>query len=315
MPSYAKQYAIAAFVTTALSSATCAYADSTLLFPYITTSSSAYTFITLIHRRKPPSGQMWAERDNYHRFFRVHAQTRSLSAVDDCGSAVKPQSVHIDDRPGTLMQWEVGNRFNLPADFGDRVPAPDLRIPANHQGYLLVEYGGYYSSGGASPTISRMYGEATIVDTATGMTLSYSALHAPKAGADFTYYGGKEYATSWFPQGVVGTSWYMLSVGKVTSDGYTLRQHLSETYVTVNPSRNDVYGRNGQAFSFPVNSRTIRCFATLTMNDLVPDPFAAAGGWLTMTTTSPVIIGKIQQSGELGIPVATMHPLNALDYD
>ncbi len=300
--------AIAAFA--AIATAPSADADSTLLFPYITTSSSTYTFVSLFHSPKPPPHVASGSQNGYHNSFRISAQTRPFHSGNGCRSAGGVKEIPIN-APGTLFQWELNNRFNLLADFGDNHAQINLQIPANEHGYMLVEYGGEFSAS-RQVTPSRLYGEAIIIDTATGMLSSYNALHVPKAKntVDFYDYGGSEFVASWLPTQIVGTSWHVLPIGAVYSDYRTLKLSISDfpSRLSIDPQEGSAYGRNGQPFYFAPVTKTVDCFATFSTGELVPFG-AGAGGWLALSTSWTSIIGKIQQSGELGVPAATMHSI------
>ncbi len=277
--------ALTAITACLLGAAVCANADSTLLFPYVNTYQRTYTFLSLYHNPYAGGGSGGGQ-------VRLSGfLTRPGQYPGNCGEEDIGQMTIT--RPGTIVQWELTPHFNLPDDFGDhnREPQGWHRPPSGQQGYLIASYTG----------AGQLYGEATVIDTATGMTLSYSALHAPRANAGLGSFGGTRFVSSWLPRPVVGTTWYALPLNPAAGD-------INLTVVT-DPANPGAYGRNGQYQAVPPQTVALRCAGVLGLEDLMPGHDFSAGGWFSLNTTGAAMIWKIQQSGELGIPAAAMNPI------
>ncbi len=317
MPLFSKTTATATIALTAFAFSAPAHADSTLLFPYVTTATSAYTFLTVFENPHTTDGTF----DNSKKTLQMFASMKPLDRPNDELCAGGGYTYYEFGKPGTIKQWEMGGRFNLGADFGDEPPhiAPMSRYYDEH-GYLMARY---YSSDNQHPpadSSAQLYGEAVIVDTATGLIFAYSALQVPSARQpiDFTQFGGTEFASSWFLGAIAGTTWYVLPVGLTDFS----HPHATEIRVVTNPQLPGAFTRNGEYFTGRLSTHKISCFGLFTLTDLL-SPLSVIGwsrprddlidlpmgGWFTLETSSPAMIWKTQQSGELGIPAATMNPV------
>jgi len=315
MPSR-KKLCLTAGATAMLGLSTLAQGGSALLFPYITTADSAYTFITVFHNPYPAKGLAETPVDG-KTAFSIGYVTKSInrSLNDPCVGLIFNADFGA---AGGLLQWEIGNRFDLPADFGDR-GALDYNvndIAGNRHGYMVIRYD-------ASQASEQLYGEGLVIDTANGTALSYAALHLPSAAGDFAGKSGAEFVTSWYPRSLAGTSWQILPVGTIDS---MLQLNALTTFVSVstNAQQPGVFGRNG--VYQPVESNRLAvpaCAGIYGIDDLLPGQAASnMGGWFSLKTVTvdskgkdkaqPALIWKIQQSGELGLPVTTMHPVTII---
>jgi len=136
---------------------------------------------------------------------------------------------------------EVGGRLDLADDFGDEQRLRTL-MDNNSHGFITVEY----SNDPKSPGDGQMYGEALVVDTAKGMIMAYPALQINSAGRDFKQFGGTEFATSWFPDSIAGTSWYVLPLAVM--DGGMMWPSTTEIKISTNSEAPDDFGHNGNYY-------------------------------------------------------------------
>ncbi len=309
MPAYIKTTVTAIAAACALGAATPSHADSLLLFPYIDTTRSAYTFISIYHNPYNDDGSV-VDAAHFNKKIQIGATTNSVNLDgEEYRGCITARYYYELDAPGTLRQWEAAGRFNLPDDFGDAAPRIHTSFPSGKQGYMIVRY---VDDSASAVNSGRLYGEATVVDTAAGMIMSYTALDIPAAQPnDFSLFGGYEFATSWLPRPVAGTAWYVLPLGPLLDQLPGLRPDAVSTRITVstNPAGAGAFGRNGSYQYTGTNNLNIHCFGTFGIDDILPADTMWPGGWFTLDSTRAALIWKIQQSGELGLPTATMNPV------
>ena len=276
-----KKLAIATAVGASLGFAGMAQANNSLLFPYITTSATAYTFVSLFNDPDPlnaGSGGAGFGHDavGYHFYYGYKAVGAAATA------ACTHRDFPVDVTEGALLQFEVGYKLDLPTEFGDPVSygatlrLENNRLPANSEGFLIVTV--------PAPVAAEVArGEAAVIDTATGLALTYTANSVPNVIGDFSGTGNVEHVTSWYPRNVVTTSWYALPVGTLAqmtpnSGGGIFGRILPNT----DADNQGAYGRaeNYTSGSVPNN---LRCFGTFTVDNLLTAPFNQ-GGWMSIVS-------------------------------
>lgn len=333
-----KKLAIASAVGATLGMAGVAQAEVSLLFPFITTGASAYTFITLyqdpdrnfVAGNQHPVGV--PPHDAYvHNLFYGYKGVNAR-ATDPCVHLDFPVAV----TEAALLQFEVGGKFNLISDFGDpagygsTLTLENNKVPANSQGFLIVEHNA--PAGVTADSMRR--GEAIVVDTASGLALSYTAIPTA-AGAitnpDFSLVAGagsSEFVTSWFPKPLITTTWYALPLGArsamTPNNGGGLNASISPMTNIAN------VGAYARAENYTSGSRqnNLRCFGSFALTDLLDAPFTM-GGWMSIAATAqgagygnapavaadaaglsgdlPIALWKLQQSNELGSSVTVIN--------
>jgi len=320
MPIALRTVGAVSFAAAALSVTTLAQANNSLLFPFVTTAASAYTFVTVVENPFAENGLSPnpAERNiGYSVTYGIKPITALPSA--QCSH----RGFGVTMRQGGLLQWEVGNRFNLPSDFGDLyhsdMGASQNRVPVNYQGFMVVEYDQPASNA------SSLHGEAVIIDSATGMAVSYVATNEASAQADFSRRAGSEFLSSWFPRSLAGATWYVLPLGSRQAMTPTTGGGISsKVVVRTNLKNMGAYERNGSYFP-GVKVQEMNCFGVFSLDALLHDEYEM-GGWFSLKTLKtyaadtstltgdfqPAQVWKLQQSGELGMPVTTMHAVEAL---
>ncbi len=294
---------------------TAAQAGSSLLFPYITTADTAYTFITAFNNPFPAKGLAETPVATKSNFTIGYVTTSTDASLNDpCVGLIFNADFAA---AGGMLQWEVGNRFDLPADFGDkgRLDYNVNDIAANRHGYMVIRYDN-------TAATEQLYGEALVIDTANGMALSYAAVQMPSASGDFSSKAGSEFVSSWYPRTLAGTTWHILPVGTIDNMLHLNNIHAT---VTVNTNAQDAgaFGRNGQYYADAGGPLKVpACAGIYGIDDLLPGNKFPTGGWFSLKTQTlddkgkdkvqPALVWKIQQSGEFGIPVTTMHPVTII---
>lgn len=313
-----KKLAVASAVSAALGMAGTAQAENSLLFPFVTTDANAYTFVSIW---QDPSNDTWPAGApphaavTYHMYYGTKATTAAQTAA--CSHLDFP----VQTTRGALLQFEAGTKMNLISDFSDPVGYgstlndPNNKLEANQQGFLIVEYqAGLNPATVAEPVadnnMRRIYGEASIVNTATGIALAYKAKDAradtdPNWGllrnhngdayqaqevagavAAGNFLAPAEFTTSWFPRELggsplVSSSWYVLPLDTRTSMtpnlGGGVRASIQPGTNWANP------GAFGRAESYTSGSSTnrLRCFGTFSVADLFGPTKFATGGWMS----------------------------------
>jgi len=290
--------------TLTMGTVTAAHADSSLLFPYVISTDTAYTFISLFQNPYAPRNAD-QQTDKMSTALEIYELRKDLNVPKDFSGNQQGVRDYQIKHPGALIHWETSGRINLPSELDYPLISNPRSI--NTYGYMTIEY----SDDSKMPGAGQMYGEALVVDTATGMVFSYPALHIHSANGDFSELGGTEFATSWLPGEVAGTSWYVLSLGKLIQEGGEKPSERVTVEINTNSEAPGLFGENGRYHEVK-SSETwlIEDFGKIYLSDLASRaPEVQQGGWTTFKTSEPSLIWKIQQSGELGFPAATMSAL------
>lgn len=295
-----KKLAVASAVSAALGVAGTAQAENSLLFPYVNTASTAYTFISLWNDPSNgfPAGLPPHAARNYHFYYGTKAI--GAAATSACSHLDFPVSV----TEGALLQFEVGTRFNLVADFGDPVGYgatinnANNKVAENREGFLIVE------STGAVGNMDRVYGEASMVNTATGVSLAYRARDARAAVnadwslrrdqdgdtvrvvlADATFsgmqQGHSEYVTSWFPRHIVTTTWYVLPLGTRAAMTPNLGGGINARITPSTNAANPGAFSRGEFYTSGSVPNNLRCFGSFGVDNLLTASFNT-GGWMSV---------------------------------
>lgn len=288
-------------------SALSAYGTTNLLFPYVNTANTAYTFVTVVN----DGSNIPAGGNAYHFYY----GTKAIGAAN---------SASCDHQDGTarttandLMQFEVRKAIDLPATFGDTTSTPYYYTGGtNRNGFLIVNSAvGVDIAAPALSINSTLYGEAVVIDTASGLRMSYSSNNlqtAPGLDPDFTIgntapgVGGPEsnnivdangdgvgdasHVVSWYQSPTVSTAWYVAPLGlrsqMTPSAGggiYAVYNMYDSTY-----TQSGAYDAN-EAFQSGATPATVRCLGVLTRGDVL---FPGAvnntnnGGFAHLATTA-----------------------------
>lgn len=288
-----KKLAVASAVSASLGFAGMAQAEVSLLFPYITTGATAYTFISIYHDPDrnalagnqhpvgaPPHGAI-----NHHLYYGFKAV--GAAATSACTHRDFPVAV----TRGALLQFEVGGKLNLVTEFGDpagygtQLALANNQIPAGSEGFLIVEN----ATGVVDVVDDTRRGEAAVIDTATGLATAYLAIQTAQTNVNDAALAAAvpttEYVTSWYPRNVVTTTWYALPTGLRTvmtpNGGGGIR-------ASINPVTNrDNLGAYARAENYTSGSlqNNLRCFGTFNVDNLLGAPFNT-GGWMSIAATT-----------------------------
>lgn len=288
-----KKLAVASAVSASLGFAGMAQAEVSLLFPYITTGATAYTFISIYHDadRNTVAGNLHPVGAPPHAARTHHLyygfKTVGAAATAACTHRDFPVSV----TQGALLQFEVGGKLNLVTEFGDpagygtQLALANNQIPANSEGFLIVEN----ATGVADVVDETRRGEAAVIDTATGLATAYAATQSAQTnvndGAFAAAIPATEYVTSWYPRNIVTTTWYALPTGLRTAMTPNAGGGIR---ASIHPITNrDNIGAYSRAENYTSGSlqNNLRCFGTFNVDNLLGAPFTT-GGWMSVSATA-----------------------------
>jgi hypothetical protein len=286
---------------------------SNLLFPYVTTATGSYTFISIAAQNGV------AVPTPVHFTYATKATSASNTAV----------CTHLDGdammTANDLMQFEIQNKVNMPTSFGDTTSVPKYfpnnAAAANQHGMLIVnnDPAGAYGSG-ATYVNANLYGEARIINTATGLAAGYSTddLHTPVTGANPQFLGGPDTGLgtkviSWFPDPTVSTSWFVLPLGTEIDMAFT-GNVWAQYRVTDNTALIGGHYNNNEGFQSSTATATVACLGTFdraTLLGALNSPWSANGGWgnFTQTVAAPpagyiattnALVYKMESTSALG---------------
>lgn len=310
-----------------------AHALRDLLFPYITTETGKFTFITILNDGSTPGP--------------VAAGLHFTYGMKPVPVVAKAGCQHFDSDVNTtlgdMMIFEVNAKVTEPGgalfEGGSTPPVTSspLTYPiAGQQGFLIVNQ--------PVGNDAFLFGWASVVDSASGLTWTYSTSGLTKgdsgtasASADFSPIDGSDLKfTSWYPQTIVPTNWLVVPLG--TRDamspvaGGGIRRGIT---ATVDHTIAGV-ATSGTAGAFDLDEQfisggrnvPIRCFGYMSRADILQpatDAATAAGGWLATIGTSltlapadavdpggsystgPYLLFKIQTTTALGAAKTTIN--------
>lgn len=292
-------------------------ATDNLLFPYISTKASAQTFLSIVARDAllPPVGTAAPVHITY--------VTRPI-AGGTCSHYDGDMAMTSNDQ----MTFEVSGRTDVNAATGDTTSTP-VQLPAiatDRIGFAIVNNNaaGAYGTGAAYASLP-LYGEARVVDTATGLYLGYSSsdLHTLAAGnPDFAVATGQgpdasvapalyvNKLVNWFSTGAVDTTWFVLPLNTEALMAFAAPPAQTITYQVQNAAAGGVGGHynNNEVFRSSTATYTATCIGSVTRAALL-DPIVAThsvnGGWGTFVRTAGatnalVYKNEVLQPGILG---------------
>lgn len=272
-------------------------ATDNLLFPFITTKASAQTFLSIVARDTTGAVAVGTS-------IPVHiTYTTRPTASGTCSHYDGDMTMTSNDQ----MTFEVSNRTDVNALTSDTTSTP-VQLPANatdRLGFAIVNNDGAGAYGtGAAYANYPLYGEARIIDTATGLYLGYSTndLHTLSAavpdfvvatgeGPDANTTGPALYVNkllSWFSTSAVDTTWYVLPLGTETAMAFTNTTTITYQVQNSNSSAGGHYNNN-EVFRSSTATFTAPCLGTVSRATLL-DPIVAThsvnGGWGTFVRTA-----------------------------
>jgi hypothetical protein len=274
-----------------------------MLFPYVSSGSSAYTFLT-VHN----GGSNQNARAAAGTAFQAHY----IYAMKAVGAANSNGCEH-QNGTGTLTandvtQFEMGGKVNVATSLanGDTAVGNGALWTggADRIGFMMVNTNGWSSD--------EIFGSAVVVDTASGLRMAYStqglntnsavdpdwtvdntgAAGGPEpvvglasgvlsatAGAGATAVGSANQMTSWYASPSVSTSWYVIPLGRETNmmpagsvGGIFGAYTMSNRELTI-PGAYDM----NEQFTSGSLTTTVRCQGTITRETMLQ------GGAITNT--------------------------------
>lgn len=287
-----KKLAVASAVSASLGFAGMAQAEVSLLFPYITTGTTAFTFISIYHDadRNTVAGNLHPVGAPPHAA-RVHHLYYGFKAVGaNPTTACTHRDFPVQVTQGALLQFEVGGKLNLVTEFGDpagygtQLALANNQIPAGNEGFLIVEN----ATGVADIVDETRRGEAAVIDTATGLATAYAATQSIQTAVNDPNFAAvvaaTEYVTSWYPRNIVTTTWYALPTGLRTvmtpNAGGGIRASISPV---TNHQNVGAYSR-AENYTSGSLQNNLRCFGTFNVDNLLGAPFTT-GGWMSVAAT------------------------------
>ncbi len=309
--------------------------DPGVFFPFITTETGKFTFITLLN-----DGDAW-NTPPPDPFYHFSYAMKPVPIVNTAGCE------HLDGdvptTPGDMMIFEVNGKVKTdpPSAVLFEGPLPDTSGPvvtfpvADRVGFLIVEA----SAGGITGTV-HVNGTAAVVDTVSGLTFSYSTAQFNTdsfTGTDGNFLiesddADTEFFLSWYPASIVTTSWYVLPLSfrsaMAPSGGGGLRVALTAHPNTLPSTTGSGAFDLDEHFFSGTKKAAVRCLGIITRGNLLQPATVAStdgGGWLktvgTTTTLSPTdsvdpggfyesidfLIFKIQTTTALGGTKTTIH--------
>jgi len=302
-----------------------AHALRDILFPYVTTEAGKFTFISILNDASVPGPEAAGLHFSY--------------AMKPAPVVAKAGCQHFDSDVNTtladMMIFEVNRKVIDPSGTtalfeggtAGSVTSGPLAYPiAGHVGFLSVRQ--------PEANDAYLFGWATVVDSANGLTWTYSSDFLTSGGAlsgptDYSLLDGSNRKfLSWYPQAIVPTSWYVLPLSTeaamIPGGGGGIRRglvtnvdHAFAGAPAGTPGATDL---DEQFFSGGKNV-AIRCLGFMNRADLLfaaSDFSTAGGGWASIVaiahtlpatdavdpggayTAGPYLAYKIQSTTALG---------------
>lgn len=276
-----------------------------LLFPYVTTATGSYTFISIATQK----GTAVANPVHFTYAMKATSAANSAACTHLDGDATMTRN--------DLMQFEIQGKVDMQTSFGDTTSTPKLfpntAAAANQNGMLIVNNasGSVYGSG-ATYVDGILYGEARIISTATGLAAGYSTddLHTTAAvgnAVNFAVAGGPDgglstKVISWFPDPTVSTSWFVEPLG--TELAMAFNGNLAASYqvqdATATQAAVGVGGHynNNEGFQSSTAIASVTCMGTFDRASLLGAlnaPWSANGGWGNFVSINPTTLAFVGQ--------------------
>lgn len=303
-----------------------------LLFPFFTTATGSYTFLTVALQNPgvPASGNLPVH------FTYAYKATTAANSVG-CGHIDGDATMTAND----LMMMEVRDQVDMSAVFGDTTSKPkyfpNTAASANQQGFIIVNNasGSVYGSGAVYES-GMLYGEARIINTVSGLAMGYSTddLHTTTSpNPDFSTSAAPDgqfdvKVTTLFPSPTVSTNWYILPMGTeqamafVNAGGvsaiYQLQSSSAVQSTQGAPGGSPTVGiagqyNNNETFQSSTATASVVCFGVVdqpTLLGALNATFTANGGWanfVPVTSTAgttgasqPTLLYKEETTTALG---------------
>jgi hypothetical protein len=282
-------------------------AADTILFPYLSTQSGVFSFVTIVN---DGLGQM-STVSLYQ--FTYGYKAAPVNQRANCTHFDSP----VTTTPADMMTFEMGAKINggqpLFETAGDTFGFGPGKLTstaaplsaANSIAFLIVDGSTPVSSGMGDATdaddsnTARLFGWAEVIDSAANMTLAYSTHNFNNDDntlANLVNLSGSRAAISWYTAAAVNTSWHVLHLATTTAmvpAGGTsgIRGTVTSNATLAAPAAIAGYDRDENPFS-GVKNKPIRCFAIITRGDIMAATSVTAtdnGGWTYLTPGATVV--------------------------
>jgi hypothetical protein len=266
-------------------------ATSNLLFPFISTKDSAQTILSVIARDTTGTKAVGTKIPVHITYMTRPIEAGSCSHFDgDMGMTANDQ-----------LTFEISGRTDVNTATGDTTSSP-VQLPSianNRVGFAIVNNNAAGAYGTGAPYGDYpLYGEARVIDTATGLYLGYSTgdLHTLAAGnPDFAVATGQgpdadltpalypNKVLNWFSTGAVDTIWHVLPLGTESSMAFTSGKLFAYQVRNSSLTAGGHYNNN-EVFRSSTAVLAAQCMTSVARGTLL-DPIVAThsanGGWGT----------------------------------
>lgn len=300
--------------------------QSNLMFPYITTSATGFTFITITNRLANLVNPDMAAGNGA-----IGVPMHFAYGVKATSAANSTACIHADGMASTtandVLQFEVADKVNMAAINGDTTSTYYPYTINDRHGFLIVDADpAWYGA----PATTRLYGEAVVIDTLSGLTTAYSAkgLNTTTSGVGNGNYtinnvgvaGGPEVATAgaggvlvsavgnhgvnpvtWLADSVATSSWFVVPLGTQNEmtpsggGGLTAGYNMfSDLYV-----QSGAYDVN-EAFHSGATRTDVRCVGVINRGLMLSEMSALntkKGGTANLVTFNVTTAGGVTQDG------------------
>lgn len=293
-------------------------ATTNLLFPFISTKDSAVTFLSIVARDTTGAVAVGTAAPVH-----ITYVTRPIG-TGVCSHYDGDMAMTYNDQ----LTFEVSNRSAVNTLTGDTTSTP-VQLPANANnrvGYAIVNNSSLGSYGTGAPYKNLpLYGQARVIDTATGLYWGYSTndLHTLDAGdPDFAVATGEGpdanaagvYANkvlSWFATSAVTTTWLIEPLATETAMAFTAAGVTIGYQVS---NSNGVAGghyNNNEVFRSSTATVVSNCLNTITRDTLL-DPMVGThstnGGWGTFIKKTVTGTGVVNAANGLVYTLEVLQP-------
>ncbi len=265
-----------------------------LLFPYLSTQSGVFSFVTIVN-----DGLGTTAGAEYH--FTYGHKSAPIANTANCNH------FDADGRSTTndMMTFEVGGKVKnsygggalfeeagdssggAPVGAGALTSVPVALPVGNQIAFLAVEHG--TTDSGAD---IALFGWAEVIDTGANLSLAYSTHNFADTGAafpggraDFGFLSSGAVLLSWYPTSVVSSSWHVLNLGIITemspASGSSIRRGYTASGTYSSSTNGGAYDRDELFYSGSKTAR-IRCFGIIGRGDVLGSGVESAtanGGW------------------------------------
>ncbi len=277
-----------------------------LLFPYYASGSGIWTFLTLV--------DTWGDATLHYIWNYDDLTTTAIECTHEDADGI---STAFDLIQQTVVDPSLSG-IDLPALFGDASTSAYSLVGGAAtpvEGFLIVN--------SSAAIEGDFFGQAIVVDTATGLVTAYKGLNNPVSVAQGTWShistSHTSYMMSNYPASDVSTEWFVLVTGTVmdVATGWTGGLTLTNGFGIV--WDRDENPRSGSV------TEDVDCFQRITRSDIMTTAQVThtdnGGLWWELTNVGLInnatgaLMSKIEASSALGSPLQAISSENAFFND